>query len=396
MKHNIYVPSNVLNFKCQMCGECCKRHWTIIVSKQEYKYIKELFRKKGLNKLFNQSIKIVDKNSTSQYAKIMNDCGKCNFLTEENMCSKQLEFGADALTMTCHNYPREAILTPRGLEVNCNYSCATAAKTLDTDVPITLVKNPENFILKNNAQRKFDIPENLIEFHNLIEEFLLKVIQNRALSIQERLLVLAYITDKTLGLALSNESLPILLNVFANALQIMSSKEVLNKLNSSKPNLEYQLSYIVNALTNEEQLLIIKEDIARINKVFDILNYNESFGEILERFSKEYEVRYRPYEKDIEHIVENYLCQFLFRKEFTKSFVKGFFVMCLSYVLVRFIAVALCVEKNMKLDKDILLEAIRVVEYGFTHNKGYVSKAYEKLVARDQINVPSLISMFKM
>ena len=60
-------------------------------------------------------------------------------------CHVQRQRGHDALPRACRLFPRVCLIDPRGVSVSLSHYCPTAARTLFTDAPVTIVQDPPAF-----------------------------------------------------------------------------------------------------------------------------------------------------------------------------------------------------------------------------------------------------------
>lgn len=173
-------PDYYNEFTC-VAGECidtCCSGWQIVIDEksiEKYKKVEGPFRNRLMNCInFEEGV--------------FEQCGpKCAFLNEENLCDLYTELGEGALCDTCTNYPRH-IEEYEGLnEVHLSLSCPEACRI------ILSKKDKVTYEYKETEEVAEEYEEFDFLFHSKLEDtrdFLCQILQNRKLSIKQRMAII--------------------------------------------------------------------------------------------------------------------------------------------------------------------------------------------------------------
>lgn len=106
LRPEYYDQFHCLMQDCQL--NCCKDPWRIAFDKKDYLKLKNIKASPKLTAQLTHTLKrIHGKNaSDSLFGEFNTGCGACSLLNEHNMCSLQLEKGADILPKVCRVFPR--------------------------------------------------------------------------------------------------------------------------------------------------------------------------------------------------------------------------------------------------------------------------------------------------
>ena len=191
-KYIYFQPQYVGEFICDgsKCKDnCCERGWNIDADEATYqKYLQ------------------VNPQIAAQF-EYNKDRGKyflkkhpCPFLTDKKLCRLQLEYGEDFLSRTCRGYPRVTFDFGKFFERSLTLTCSLAAeKILFAEEPMKfeLVEVSEKIhggdkIIINPVYLDEKILEHMIE----IQLAQISILQERTLTIDQRLIVLGFFLDK--------------------------------------------------------------------------------------------------------------------------------------------------------------------------------------------------------
>lgn len=170
-------PDYYDQFHCiaQDCEDTCCAGWQIVIDKKSlknYRHIKGRFGNRLYN-CINWQEGIFEQNHR-----------KCAFLDENNLCDLYKELGSDALCQTCKRYPRHIEEYENIREITLSLSCPEACRI------ILGHKKPISFFIRERKGIYEEYESFDFLFFTQLEtcrEYLLRLIQNRALSIDFRL-----------------------------------------------------------------------------------------------------------------------------------------------------------------------------------------------------------------
>ena len=181
MKKTYFEPEYVSKFQCDgtACEATCCKDWQIEIDPKAY------------NRYSKLNPKIADFLQGKYYINL-NENRACPFLTKECLCGVQLSEGEKFLSGTCCTYPRRTYVVEDFCERTLSLACPLAArlalseqmkfKTTDTD--------DETDMYDSN------VPEDMLEYLLEIQMTGVKILQERSLKINERLIVLGFFLDK--------------------------------------------------------------------------------------------------------------------------------------------------------------------------------------------------------
>ena len=196
-KYFYFQPQYVNKFKCDgsKCdAHCCQTSWNIFIDEETRQQYAQLDPQKILSHLKFHSDKgeyFIDF-GTEKY---------CPFLTEKKLCRLQLEHGEKFLSKTCATYPRITNHFGYFLERTLILSCPVAAELVlfeHEPMAFEFVEASEKvhsldgkiFVQRNESTR--ELREHLIE----IQAAMISILQERTLSIDQRLIVLGFFSDR--------------------------------------------------------------------------------------------------------------------------------------------------------------------------------------------------------
>ena len=186
-----FQPEYVSKFKCDSsrCNDnCCARPWEIIIDSDTYqKYsrlgFQEIFRHIQFNKELGEYILV----------------GRpCPMLTEKKLCRIQLEHGENFLSLVCRTYPRVLTNCSKFFELSLSLTCPLAAEM------ILFEREPLAFELKEIVEDDANdiglstmrVPEKFVAHMIDIQIAMLSILQERRLTLDQRLIVLGFFLDK--------------------------------------------------------------------------------------------------------------------------------------------------------------------------------------------------------
>ncbi len=401
MSSNHYlVPDYILKFKCSMCAKCCA-DWNVTIDKQTMAYYEQIAQD---DKVFGCEFKNNIRKNEDGTGKIIfikpdnqNNLQKpiCPFLTEKNLCSIQLRYGVESLPDVAKIYPRIVVLTERGFEISMDYSCPTASELLKEKTPVKFCKDPEGFdfvslrskhrTIGNLSERKEDGKASYFQ----LEQILINIIQMREADIDQRLTLLGIVLDR-----ISNDYI----NGMDTCLKGLN-QEFINQMEAVQISPEIMMSVVKKAI---DRRLSLQQSCG--NEMQEIFNtayvkpglLNDA-AKGLDIFLSGYNKLYKPFEKDIQHIYENYFVNYVFSKRFYfYAYKDAYFIMAVFYALTRFFTICRCIDEGHTVTGDMLIESIRTFEHSFGHLNGYYEDLFDLFNNENLINLPYILSFINL
>ena len=193
-----FQPEYVREFVCDgsKCGDiCCERNWTIFLDAKIFERYKQIQPADKSREIMNCLGYDADKQ------KYFIKDRPCPFLTEKKLCRLQLEYGENFLPETCVTYPRRTLDFGKFFERSLMISCPLVAELVlfrDKPIKFEFVEVSEH---EHSRGGKFLInpviaEENFVERMAEIQIAMISILQERALSIDQRLIVLGFFLDR--------------------------------------------------------------------------------------------------------------------------------------------------------------------------------------------------------
>ena len=200
MKKFLYFqPEYVGKFKCDgaKCNARCCKSWRIDIDEKSYEQYSGI-EPPEISKEITSCMKF--DSERKRYIMTLKPNGFCPMLTEKNLCRLQADYGENFLSQTCATYPRITNIFGDFFERSLNLSCPVAAEMIlfekaplqfrFVDVPEKIHDNGGKIIAKPVIKEKF-LAEELFG----IQGAMVAILQERRLSINQRLIVLEFFMD---------------------------------------------------------------------------------------------------------------------------------------------------------------------------------------------------------
>ncbi|MFC9778618.1 flagellin lysine-N-methylase [Paenibacillus chitinolyticus] len=394
MKQNTLMPEYMSKFKCigGDCEDTCCSGWTVTVDKKTYKNYQKV-KDPVLKKELSSSLKRNKNSATSSdryYASfILNENSCCSMLTEKKLCSIQVEMGEKALSSTCQTYPRNLNKHDGNYELSGRISCPEIARLAllepkgiefeEADIEIN-----DNWLIFMSGNQETNI---YTQYFWPIRMLAIEIIQNRSLSIGDRLVVLGLLIE-----ALENDIKHRLgssvLEIIDSFRSKLSNPEYINSIGMLKVNLDLQLQALFELIRSRLKFGISSE---RYRMTFDdmingLMHNSEEFD--LDIFRQNYEDNYKlyysPYMHKKEYILENYLVNYLFNSLFPNLFTNKvslfdeYALLCVIYGMLKIHLVGIS-GKHKLLNDEIVIRTIQTFAKTIEHNSSYTKSLVEEL-----------------
>jgi lysine-N-methylase len=385
------VPSYIRDFHCHQCAECCLQKWRIDIDQKTYDKVSSQYEKLARTEEF---MPLMKKEDNGQISMNFNK-GRCQALTDDNLCRFQKELGHDFLSNTCKVYPRHIFVSSRGVEFALTFSCRAAADLLRNKAKITIEELPKDtteFLFMRPNRSMYYWPERLKErdmkrHYYLLEDGLITVMQNRDYSISDRLLFIGLIVGQLLTWGGHDDIQKRLERIFSDypSYPLPPADEcthfgIFRQVVNAR--LQQAGSRTVKNIMAALYQAILKPEYGLPLQTAAILARSEPENILLP--PKEYRNKVRRYFpnslQQSEHILEHYFINYILKKEFYyQDILFAFFRMAFLYALVNVFILGYCVMTGKAADDDILVQAIMDMENNFSHSDQYFQKVRDNL-----------------
>lgn len=174
------TPSFYKDFKCiaGACPDSCCQGWEVDADSQSLEYYKTLS-----GEIRKRIDSVLDKDEFGNTIFRLADKKRCPFLNDENLCDMHIAIGGEHTPYTCRMFPRFINDFGGTREMGVSFSCPMASDMMWN------LKEPMSFVSELN-----DLPPQINEidaqtyfFLTKAREKAFKIVQNRSVSVSERL-----------------------------------------------------------------------------------------------------------------------------------------------------------------------------------------------------------------
>lgn len=385
LPRKLRLPSHVMEFHCAQCGECCTDKWRISGDAISYDKLYKKLAEHGRQEELNNNISHDRKGSKIRFR----SNGKCPYLSENNLCTLQLELGETYLLDICKVFPRNIFASQDTLEFSLFLTCKTAVKTLQRG-PITFIESALPILDSNNMPFSFILPNNYkqycpdkpllnnsqLPYHQLEDKFI-ELMQDRRYSISQRLITLGHLLSQLID----KNSYQV-----DAVLQGYTSIPTADQSFFAEPNLNLHLKQFYrmsNLFLKKFSSLDITK---RLRTILTALTSNRlqetGSGEKLicsqvespnpSCYHKVLDQYYRPVISTIEPILENYMVNFILSKHFyLKPLHFAYYRMAFAFTAITAFSLGYSILTTQPINQDTTLQAIYDVENIFYSNWFY-------------------------
>ena len=196
-----FQPCYVGKFKCDgsKCDARCCKVWNDFIDEETHKQYSRIKPKTAAEEILSH---ITFNDEFKKYLVTMRGDNKvCPFLTEDNLCRLQRTYGEKFLSVTCSSFPRRSLNFGKFFERSLVLTCPVAAQMIlfnEKPMEFEFVEVPEK--IHSNGGKIEIAPVNTVEGfaeHMLeIQIAMISILQERTLTIDQRLIVLGFFLDK--------------------------------------------------------------------------------------------------------------------------------------------------------------------------------------------------------
>lgn len=385
-KHTVLQPAYLSKFHCigSACEDSCCIGWRVDLDKKTYLTYQKL-REGTLTPLISKHVnRKHSEKSDGSYGKInMLKNGRCPFLNDENLCQVYVKAGEDALSDTCTFYPRTVRKIDGKLERCATMSCPEAARLALLD--------PAGIVLESvseDAESRFKIHHAFeTQGHAMankaqryfwdIRLFSLTLLQDRAYTLAERLILLGIVYQKMDALQQENrmKDLPNMLAAMENMIHNGAFKEQLATVpavSQVQMRLAKELTdtKVLQGITSQRYLECLQETLQGLDYV-----PGSTIETTLEKYEAHYKKYLTPYLAEKEYIVENYLVNEYIKEMMPfgtgKSLWDSYILLSVLFAMVKLHLVGMA-GHHQGLTDELTIKLIQSFSKVVLHNKAYI------------------------
>lgn len=405
----ILQPQYYSKFSCigSDCEDTCCNGWNVFIDKDTYKKYrkcKDVNLKPLLDKKVTRNRRTA---SNVNYAKIVLSEGRCPFLSEEHLCVIQKTLGEEYLSVTCTTYPRTVQIVNGVVERSLLISCPVAARLA--------LLNPSAMEFDENKVDSIPIDEetsviNTLEYKRSskpyqyfweLRGFTIFILQNRKYPLWQRLIILGLFYDQ-LNQAIIEErhyDIPELISTYSNRIDEGVFYDELEK--------------IPNQITMQLQLLSILIDF-RIATGVIVDGFQQCLNEFSKgiqhtsemseeemgfRYAEAYSQFYKPFMDQHEHIMENYLVNYVFRNIFPfgsqKNVYDEYVLLIIHYAIIKSLLIGMAGYHKTAFDIDHVIKLIQSFSKAIEHHSPYLKNIFQFFEDNDLKNSACMAVLIK-
>ncbi|HVP46520.1 MAG TPA: flagellin lysine-N-methylase [Bryobacteraceae bacterium] len=273
----ILEPGHFARFRCigADCEDTCCDGWAVPVDRAAYEKYRDCTDPEW-RASFEKLVTIQPANPTDHdYARIRLETTTCPFLSD-GLCSIQKSFGEDYLPATCASFPRVWNIVDQVLEASLDLGCPEAARV------VLLGPEPMSFVEKPMDGRDLQMMSaGAVDtscgghhgkpYRHLLPSraFAVRLLQNRALALWKRLLILGFFCDKLqeMGSSKDEPQIPGIIQAYDEAVLAGSFDAMLDGLS---PHLSLRIETVVELI------------VARITSDFTNRRFLQCYKELMD------------------------------------------------------------------------------------------------------------------
>lgn len=389
----VLIPQYMNHFRCigPDCEDSCCVGWRVVIDEDSYKRYRKA-EDFELRPLLDKRITRNRSNPSSlNYAKIkLNPEGRCPFLNETDLCRIQLSLGEEALSITCATYPRIFNIINDALEKSATMSCPEAARLALLNKELMEFDYIQEAVLRTNEHK-------IIDTHALamanrpqryfweLRIFTIQVLQNRAYTLSERLIILGLFYQKISEVADAGQvkEIPQLIAHYTNFIDSGTFREELARI-PANPAIQMELlkeladEKVLQGVNSSRYMECYAQFLAGVSYTSDA-----TVEEIAERYLQAYHEYYEPFMREREYILENYLVNYVFKNLYPFSGEKELFdnyvMMIIHYAMIKMHLIGMAAYHKESFSEDLVVKLIQSFARVVEHNSAYLHRVHDLL-----------------
>ena len=379
----VYYPKYYKSFYCtgSECRNNCCHHWGIDIDKVTYD--KYMSLDEETKEEFSKKLELKDGGEKGART-ILDSDGNCSFLDDKGLCTIQLRYGHEFLSIVCRRYPRINVLVDGAPECFLELSCEAAAKHIlferdfmnFTEVEIDMDTNP---ILKEGDSiycnqvldtAKYTKSENGVNIFWKLRVTCMAILQSRKYKIRFRMLALCmFIQEVNDYFALDRDSEVInLAELYLSRIEGDYFNELSETMPYGPPRDSGLMLDLLKDMYARRGILFMKI----VDKALLAFDMKAGLWVLPDSFDENLSKYYEMYFSDKEYILENYLVHRVLSEGFPFNY-KGVADVLSNYIdllakfnIIEFLLTAVC-RSQMKFDKRRVIDCVSIFTRSYEH-----------------------------
>ena len=401
MKQIIRYPEYFADFTCigADCEDSCCNQWQIYLDRatfDNYTRIKEPELRRRIDEFVVPNSK---EQTEARFGRInLNDDRKCPFLTTASLCILQEQLGVNALSQTCLTYPRVFNSFDGMLEGSAEISCPEIARrVLLNPEGIRFIKQEldldSRFALNSSIKQEDQADYPLVQNYQPVQDFAISVVQDRRLSLPDRLTILGMFSSKMQSAITGGN--PKGAEIIGEFDDLRRRNGIAGDLAQIPVNTAQQFQFL-KSLADEK--LRRGTGIAAFQECHEQMLNGFGFDggeQALERYTTGYSKIFFPFMAEKEYLLENYCVNHLFRTQFPlrdqdwSHIFKAYVRLILNFTLIKFYLIGIGLDLD-ELNDETIIKLVYSFGKAIEHDSSF------SVVILNQLEQNSLLTMAQM
>lgn len=404
--HMVRQPRYVDQFCCvgATCEDSCCQGWGIPVDRRTYGNYQSLPDVRIAGKALNSLVEINPASSSSvDYARMRLEGTACPAFNE-GLCSIQRALGEIYIPDLCSAYPRVLNMTGGAVEKSLHLSCPEAARlALSDPEAMDLCERMEESLPRRAGSLSVVAGAADESFHR-VRTLMIEVIGERSLPLWQRIVSLGFALDRIAGVDTTHAVG--ILQSHLSALRQGLLQGIFAGLHTAPAlRMETVLELIVARLRADYTHPRLLDCYREFMRGLDWTN-ESTMEELASRYHRASEDYFLPFLRRQEHLLENYLANYMFRTLFpyrrrqpnqtfaidsgTESMQNAFLMLAAHYAIVRTLLVGMAALHRQNLNMGHAIKLVQSYSKAFLHDNSFEALAIQLL--RKNVRHPTHIA----
>ncbi len=398
-------PEYVGKFRCDgsVCNSKCCKGWIVDIDGPTYQKYCTIEPKTERKKIVSR---IKYKKQRGKFVVEMAKNGSCPFLQNDGLCRIQKTWGADWLSNTCTMYPRKPYMAGDLMMMALTLTCPVAAKmALLPQEPmafekVTVPAEQYEQWMRRVGGRMAKMGDAFVD----IQYGAISILQNRALTIDQRLVVLGFFLDQAGDMveAGAPEKIEALSAVYTAEDFMEHVPEMLHAIDFRVAEYVKSMFGLIEALYGKGAEYQGRERLLMYHVVhaFGLEEEEVPLVALVETYQNIFRPAREKLFQKFGHIFENYLVNEFFLEHYPQvivgSLTQNYILFVMGYKLVEFIAVSMAVEVEKEketakeeaetggMDEEKLVKLIGHMVSSFDHNTEFLRSVAQDALKRQK------------
>ena len=388
-------PASFDRFHCigADCEDTCCVGWGIVVDQATYEKYQNLPGHRIADKTLVSLVEINPaRTAPGNHAKLRLEGARCPAF-QEGLCAIQKNLGESHIPDLCSKYPRVLNVIGGTLERSLHLSCPEAARLVLNDPDAMVLQEHMEEPLPHRPSSLAVIAGEPDDRIHQVRTVLIEMIQERSLPLWERIVSLGLGVDRLADIDIAN-AVPVLEN-YRQEFRQGSLNDVFTRVKAD-PSLqlvtvvELVLGRIGTDYTSPRFLECYKDFMRGLAWTAE-----STIEDLTARYCFAYQNYFLPFQRRHEHMLENYLANYIFRTIFpyrsrlpdrgfaidrsSASIRHSFVLLAVHYAIIRTLLIGMAAFYKENLNVDAVVTLVQSYSKAFLHSSSFEAAAIEHL-----------------